>query len=63
MFRALLIICGPMFGNGCIEIQDTFGPYDTRPECLERVAQIYNQTQRLFPVDYTDVKYKCESSF
>jgi len=51
-----------MFGSDCLRIDDTFGPYDTHPECLARVAQMYNQTQKLFPVVYTDVKYKCESS-
>lgn len=62
MFKALLIICGPLFGSECLQVEDTFGPYDTHPECLARVAQMYGQTQRLFPVVYTDVKYKCESS-
>ena len=62
MFKALLISWGPLFGSDCLEVEDTFGPYDTHPEYLARVAQMYNQTQRLFPVVYTDVKYKCESS-
>ena len=62
MFKALLIVCGSFFGDDCLHVEDTFGPYDTHPECLARVAQMYNETRKLFPVLYTDVQYKCESS-
>jgi len=63
MFTAVLIICAPLLGNDCIKIIDSKGPYDRQAECIERVLQMFQDTQLLFPAPYKSVSYKCENKY
>ena len=63
MFTAVLIICAPLLGSDCIEIVDAKGPYDRQAKCIERVLQMFQDTQLLFPAPYKSVSYKCENKY
>ena len=63
MFKTILIICAPMFGDSCLKLEDDYGPYDTRGECVTSAIQMYHSTQMILPPPYDSVSYKCESSF
>jgi len=52
-----------MFGDSCLKLEDDYGPYDTRGECVTRAIQMYHSTQIILPPPYDSVSYKCESSF
>jgi len=63
MFTAALVICAAFLGDECIEVRDARGPYDTQAECIERVLQMFQDTQLLLPAPYTSVTYRCDSKY
>ena len=63
MFTAVLTICASLLGDECIEVIDAKGPYDTQSECIERVLQMFQDTQLLFPAPYKSVSYRCDNKY
>lgn len=63
MFTAVLIICAQQLSGGCVEVHDARGPYDREEECVERVLQMFQDTQLILPRPYTSVEYRCDSKF
>ena len=63
MFTAVLIICAPLLVDECVKVVDAKGPYDRQAECIERVLQMFQDTQLLFPAPYKSVSYKCENKY
>lgn len=62
-FTAVLIICAQSLGGNCVEVHDARGPYENESECIQRVLQIFQDTQLLLPPPYTNVEYRCDSKF
>ena len=60
MIYAMITICNMAAVSSCLFISDTYGPYNSIDECLNRVAEILrtqivfcleNGMRDLFPVD------------
>ena len=63
MFTAMVLACaiGNVTPETCIEARDTYGPYKTEEECVERVHEMIKSMALTvpMPMQYT---YKCENS-
>ncbi len=58
MFTALVLACVMAAPDRCIEAEDTFGPYETKAQCVMRVHEMVAQMRMTFPVPHT-YRYKC----
>ena len=58
MFTALILACVMSAPTQCIEAEDSYGPYETKGQCVMRVHEMVAQMRMAFPVPHT-YRYKC----
>ena len=58
MFEAVVLACIMAQPNMCVTAEDTFGPYETKDQCVMRVHEMVAQMRMSFPVPH-DYSYKC----
>jgi len=58
MFEAFIMICSVALTDGCMELEDSRGPYETRSVCKERVDEMVNSMLSVIPPD-SEIKWKC----
>ena len=47
MIYAMITICNMAAVSSCLFISDTYGPYNSIDECLNRVAEILEDSNRV----------------
>jgi len=58
MFETFVLICSISNPNVCHTLSDTYGPYDSKKQCIQRAYEIGEQLPNHMP-NYVAVKYKC----
>lgn len=58
MFTAFIMICSAAFTDGCMELRDVRGPYETKVLCKERVDEMVHSMIPVIPSD-SEIKWKC----
>ena len=58
MFETFVLICSISNPNMCHTLSDTYGPYDSKKQCIQRAYEIGEELPNHMP-DYVAVKYKC----
>jgi len=58
MFETFVLICSISNPNICHTLSDTYGPYDSKKQCIQRAYEIGEQLPNHMP-NYVAVKYKC----
>ena len=58
MFEAFVLICSVSNTNLCHTLQDTYGPYDNKKQCITRAYEIGAELPEYMP-DYVALKFKC----
>ena len=67
MFKAILLVCSLVNGNGdgenCFQLEDTISPngYTTEEQCKVRVDEMVNMVRSIIISPHI-IKYKCESN-
>ena len=58
MFEAALLICLAAAPEECVELNDTRGPYTSKPDCMRRVDEMaeFATGANLFELN---IKWKC----
>ena len=58
MFEAFVLICSISNPNLCHTLEDTYGPYKDKKQCITRAYTIAAELPAYMP-DYVAIKYKC----
>ena len=58
MFEAFILICSVSITDGCMELEDVRGPYETQYVCKERVDEMVYSMLPIIPND-SEIKWKC----
>ena len=58
MFEAALLICLAAAPEECVELNDTRGPYTSKPDCIRRIDEMaeFANSVNLFELN---IKWKC----
>jgi hypothetical protein len=63
MFEAAILVCLASLPDFCVELMDNRGPYPTNQQCIERVAEMIQDTKKFGPEYFTATyKYNCEKT-
>ena len=61
MFEAAILVCLASLPDFCVELVDDRGPYPTNQQCVERDAEMIQDTKRFGPEYFTGTyRYSCE---
>lgn len=57
MFEVLVLVCLASNPNTCFEMEDTWGPYETREQCIARSVEMREAISEM--PDHVPQAYKC----
>ena len=60
MFTAIVLICN-MMNHQCLEAHDTWGPYDTKEECVARAEKMKTSIEES-QVQWKAISYTCNNT-
>lgn len=52
MFLAIMLACSPMLPQGCVIVEDNWGPYNTIQECKARNMEMMEVWTDIMPFTY-----------
>ena len=59
MIYAMITICNMVAVSSCLFISDTYGPYNSIDECLNRVAEILEDSNRVLSREWYARSFSC----
>ena len=61
MFEAIVLVClmGDIKTKQCLEAADTYGPYETKEECVERANTMVKRLTELKDMPYQPAAFRC----
>ena len=61
MIYAMITICKMAAVSSCLFISDTYGPYNSIDECLNRVEEILEDSNRVLSGEWYSRSFSCRS--